>query len=101
MQRWHAERDLMLRRWREEIAKHESDEGYSYCALAPVPPTADEDSCHCYLGMGFMRKRRPHDCGNPRCMLCHLEKYYYPKNRANKRRAAIRQDLLAAGHLGS
>jgi hypothetical protein len=88
----------MLRRWREEIAKHEAfDGGYSYCALAPVPPTADEDACHCYRGMGFMRKRTPHGCGNPRCCVCHWEKYHYPKNRANTRRAAIERDLIAAG----
>lgn len=96
MRRWHEERELMLRRWRQEIAKHEAwgDEGYSYCALAPVPPQNDGD-CHCYRGMGMLRKTRPWDCGKPHCTICHLDKYYYSKNRANIKRKAIETDLAS------
>jgi hypothetical protein len=95
MRRWHQERDLMLRRWRQEIAKHEasSDEGYPYAALAPVPPTGVQ-GCHCYRGMGTMRKRSPWDCGNPRCGVCHHEKWL-PKARHAARRAAIDAELNA------
>lgn len=96
MKRWHEDRDLMLRRWREEIAKHEMDI-YSYCSLAPVPPEADIDSCHCYKGMGFLRKKKPHDCGNPKCMVCHFDKYYYHKARHNKKIKAIRENLAGWG----
>jgi hypothetical protein len=100
VRRWHEERPLMLRRWRQEIAIHEAwlgagETGYSYCALAPLPPTSDE-KCHCYRGPGFLRKRKPHDCGNPRCGCCHYAKFQ-PKNRANVKREAIRFELEVAG----
>jgi len=42
MYRWHSERYLMLRRWREEIAKHEQPD-YSYCSLAPIPAEKKDD----------------------------------------------------------
>jgi len=96
MRRWHLERSLMLRRWREEVAKHEYP-GYPPCGLAPVPPQGDPDTCHCYRGMGVLRKRKPYDCGNSRCPVCHLDKFYYPKRRADRRRRAIALDLAADG----
>lgn len=80
----------MLRRWREEISKHE---GYLQGYLAPVPPDKNINSCHCYKGMGFLRKRSPYDCGNPRCTVCHFDKYYNKKNRNNIKRKAIKQDM--------
>jgi hypothetical protein len=108
MRRWHSpkERALMLRRWRQEIAQHERWR-YSRAALAPVPPdkcavdpyvvlrglrTRFPDPCHCYDGMGFMRKQRPFGCGRARCQLCHYGKWF-PKARHNKRLAAINRDL--------
>lgn len=45
---------------------------------------------------GFWRKRKPFDCGNPRCGLCHSEKFYGAKARGNERRRAIDFDLRAA-----
>jgi hypothetical protein len=101
----------MLRRWRQEIAQHETRgdrgrvRGYPHGALAPVPPQDCEiwegmfrgGLCHCYAGMGFMRKRTAYGCGNPRCAVCHYEKFYVPKARANKQRAAINYELEAAG----
>ena len=95
MRRWHSprERAIMLRRWREEIAKHED----MWFGQAPLPPTAGHDSCHCYRGMGFLRKRKPYDCGNPRCGICHFDKYRHPKARAKKLRDAIEFDRGAWG----
>lgn len=92
MRRWHEDRNLMLRRWREEIAKHEFED-YPYCSLAPIPAEKKDDVCHCYRGMGFLRKKSPHDCGNPRCMVCHLDKYYYPKNRHTNKIKSIQENL--------
>jgi hypothetical protein len=94
MKRWHSprERALMLRRWRQEIAKHED----IWFGQAPLPPTADADACHCYRGMGFLRKRKPFDCGNPRCGICHFDKYRQPKARARKVRQAIEFDVRAS-----
>lgn len=100
MRRWHAERDLMLRRWKNEIAQHGGYEGYriylgnSYLEV-PLPPVVCDDSCHCFAGPGFFRKRKPFDCGNPRCGMCHSEKFWAPKARANKKRAAIQYELDA------
>lgn len=87
MRRWHAERELMLRRWRQEIADHED---YPYCALAPIPPSQCDMKCHCYLGPGFMRKNRPYGCGRARCMLCHYDKLCVPR-RAQEKRAWQRE----------
>lgn len=44
---------------------------------------------------GRWRKRKPLDCGRPRCFSCHSEKFYVPKARANKKRAAIEFELRA------
>jgi hypothetical protein len=94
----------MLRRWRLEIARHESPAahvgGYAFAALAPIPPQDREvweadlpgRLCHCYRGMGTMRKRTL-GCANPRCGLCHAEKFYAPKARSAKNRAAIAYEL--------
>lgn len=41
------------------------------------------------------RKRHPLDCGDTRCCTCHYDKFYAPKARNNKRRAAIRFELEA------
>lgn len=93
----------MLRRWREEIWKHEYDYRCENLrgGLAPLPPTPDLcgtglEPCHCYRGMGFMRKRRPLDCGKTRCGSCHYEKFYLPKHRREKRLAAIDFEFAAS-----
>lgn len=107
MNRWHSprERTLMLSRWRLEIAQHEKwpsfGQGrkgfrqYGFVDQAPLPPLTDGDSCHCYRGMGYFRKRHPLDCGNPRCGLCHYGKFHTRKARASKRREAIEFELHA------
>lgn len=94
MKRWHEEVPLMVRRWRMEIAKHE---GMARRSLAPVPPEPDDESCHCYRGPGFMRKRRPYGCSNPRCAICHFEKLYAPKDRYNRKRLAIEFERATSG----
>lgn len=72
----------MLRRWRVELAKHAED---------PHP------ACHCLRGPGFLRKRRPYGCGNPRCGVCHYDKFYARKTRAARRSVAINYELAAGG----
>jgi hypothetical protein len=85
MKRWHEERDLMLGRMTLERHKH-----------GVAPDVRDGAICHCLLGIGFVRKRRPYGCSNPRCALCHYEKFNLPKARAAQRRDAIEFDLRAA-----
>lgn len=86
MRRWHAETRLMFRRWKIEMGKH----GYDW----RDPPT-DPDACHCAQGIGSMRKKRPYDCGNVRCGICHYSKYGTPKDRYNRRRRAIESEIYA------
>lgn len=90
MYRWHNERSLMLRRWKEEMGSHRYD--------WRNPPT-DPNACHCAQGIGSMRKRTPQGCGNPRCGICHYEKFFLPKARATKKRAAISYEREAEGGL--
>ena len=101
MRRWHVEREIMLRRWRNEIADHGGHSGWRLNGWtgnswleAPVPPPAcDLDTCHCFRGVGYFRKRKPFDCGSPQCGLCHYGKWIH--NRQNERRAAIEFELRA------
>jgi hypothetical protein len=41
----------------------------------------DGDICHCLLGIGFVRKRRPYGCIKPRCLVCHCDKDLEPNAR--------------------
>jgi hypothetical protein len=92
MKRWHAERSLMLRRWRVEIQKHE-DLGREH--PFPHDGCSAPDVCHCYRGPGYFRKRRPLGCGNPRCCVCHYEKFFEPKARGRRKRDAIAYEIAA------
>ena len=83
MRRWHEERSLMLRRWKIEMDKH----GYDW--RNPPDPKCDRDSCHCAAGIGSVRKKKPLDCGRPRCGVCHGEKFYAPKRRGATKREEI------------
>lgn len=84
MRRWHEERSLMLRRWKMEMRLH----GYDW--RNPPDPKCDRNACHCAAGIGSMRKKKPLDCGNPRCGVCHGDKFFGPKARGTKKRDAIR-----------
>jgi len=103
MQRWHKDKAIMLKRWRQEIALHGGHDGwklppftYGVGLEAPIPPiTCDSPPCHCYAGPGFFRKRKPMDCGNPRCGHCHCGKW--DRARHNEKLAAIRFELEANG----
>jgi hypothetical protein len=100
MHRWHAERNLMLRRWRQELANHgdgvrESKNFWRFPTSYLAPPSLAPDvDCHCARGIGTMRKTDPHDCGRPRCGCC--QKFYVPKARHNKKLAALRFEALAS-----
>lgn len=88
MRRWHSETALMHRRWRDEMRKH----GYDW--RNPPDPACDGTVCHCVAGIGSMRKRRPLDCGRPRCGICHWSKYWEPRRRAAVKRAAIEYAMM-------
>jgi hypothetical protein len=104
MRRWHNEKErrIMLRRWRAEIAAHETwgndlPNGsygragvHGYC-LAPLPPDPDGD-CHCYRGPGYFRKRTPFGCS---CDLCKWDKHAW--NRSREQRAALKREFEDSG----
>lgn len=94
MRRWHSERDLMLRRWRFEIALHEW--GWSFGSLHPLPPVVCEGSCHCYAGCGFFRNSHPLDCGRSNCGICHVKHVVYRAEKKRERREAWRREWDAA-----
>jgi len=73
MQRFHIERSVMIKRWRQEWIAHGRDFG----------------GCHCGLGMGTMRKHRPHE-GHPSssCRLCALERALARQQRRRERYAS-------------
>lgn len=86
----------MHRRWRIELAVHAEDRSYHWPAPTSCAATTD---CHCANGIGTVRKKKPLDCGRVRCGVCHGEKFFAPKNRGAKKRAAIAWDLKAAGEI--
>lgn len=103
MYRWHrgCERNLMLRRWRAEIAEHESwalggrtypngNYAWGRWSMAPLPPIICDDSCHCYKGPGFFRKNRPFGCS---CSMCKSGKLEAKWGRGNRKRNAIKFEL--------
>lgn len=93
MRRWHQEREIMLRRWRQELAKHEGLRP----ARVSIPPDGDAETCHCYRGMGFMGKRRPFGCGRPHCLLCHRDKLGDGAVRQRDFARELAHEWLAAG----
>jgi hypothetical protein len=74
----------MFRRWREEMAKH----GYD-------PNDPPENGCHCAKGIGFLRKRKPYDCGRPNCGVCHTDPQVYRARKRKERQEAIKRELNA------
>lgn len=101
MQRWHRDRQLMLRRWRMELAKHGDGDphsrrgGYPRYALAPSSLAASVD-CHCADGIGTMRKATPFGHRHHACPFCNPDKFL-PKARGTAKRRAIAFDLTAEG----
>lgn len=97
MKRWHEERDLMMRRWRKELATHGSGEKHATWQephdFAAPPSWASAIECHCAAGIGTMRKHTL-GCGRARCGICHWGKFNDPKRRAAKKRDAIEYSLL-------
>lgn len=95
MKRWHSgvEVALMTRRWKLEMEIH----GYDWRnppELSCVPSEQGVRAvCHCAAGIGALRWKKPYDCGNTRCSMCHYEKFGR-KCRAAKKRAAIEYSML-------
>jgi hypothetical protein len=89
----------MLRRWRQELARHGFEVGqpYPWCALAP-PGDAEGIDCHCARGIGSMRKMRPFGCSKGRTCICRWHKNHYVlKRHAGKFRTELAYEWAATG----
>lgn len=98
MRRWHAERDLMLGRWRVELGNHTGSvlgtvKTANYFWKAP-PASACNVDCHCANGIGTMRRHRPYDSHGK---WKKYEKLFENRKRVNQKRAAIKFELEAEG----
>lgn len=83
MRRWHSERELMLKRWRQELGNHVYAAGMTWQA---PPVMACGIECHCARGIGTMRKQRPYGGYGWN----KWDKHFDHKKRGNARREAIR-----------
>jgi hypothetical protein len=86
MQRFHIERYIMLKRWRQEWEIHGRDFA----------------NCRCGLGMGTMRKHRPRESHpSSSCRLCALERSWAHQIRRRARygaRSVINEALSEVIH---
>ena len=115
MKRWHEEKALMMKRWKIELSKHEpwnlgrelakGKEARTICGI-----TLTGKFCHCEIGPGSCRKKRPY--GHPSQCSCKAEKWWKNKygkllnNRArysvkygrqDARRRALKWEAVAEG----
>ena len=86
----------MLGRWRQEIATHERGSAFP-TAVVPPEPDADAEACHCYRGMGVMRKSRATGCGRALCGICHPHKRWPSRRRRAQTTAALSYEWDAWG----
>lgn len=85
MKRFQMDRPIMVKRWRKEWEAHGRDFG----------------NCHCGLGMGTMRKHRPHE-SHPSsscrvCMWTRLAAYQKRRRQRYEARAVIEEGLQDSG----
>lgn len=81
MKRFHLERSLMIKRWRQEWHNHGRDFG----------------DCHCGRGIGTMRKHRPQEGHSSKnCRVCALARLLARQQR-RKRRYAAKYYILDGG----
>lgn len=84
VKRWHQEKDRTVREWKKHRKVHTDSNKNS---RGKVGVSAYVVDCICDEQIGRFRKKDAYDCGNPRCWMCHNDKF--PK------REKTRQELLA------
>jgi hypothetical protein len=104
MKRWHEERTIAEREWREHRLTHiESNRlksigvGFGKRKPGSFP---DEVDCACDDQVGRFRKRRAHGCGKPGCLLCHGDKFPRRRPTMQERLAELRlsEQLIDLAH---
>jgi len=71
MKRWHEESARTHREWKKHWRSHVASN------VEKSIPGKDpyEVDCVCDKQKGRFRKKKDLDCGNPRCHMCHADKY--------------------------
>lgn len=74
MRRWHQDKKITVREWRKHRQTHvESNEWRAHLRVGISSKVVD---CECDEQIGRFRKKDAFDCGNPRCGICHFDKFY-------------------------
>lgn len=72
MKRWHEEYERTRREWKKHRKRHvEQNKDWS----DKVGVSAYVVDCECDEQKGRFRKTKAFDCGNPRCYICHSDKF--------------------------
>lgn len=71
MKRWHSELSISKRNWSIHRRMHVEDNKRRNILFAD--PFVVE--CECDEQIGRFRKKDAYDCGNPRCFICHSDKF--------------------------
>jgi hypothetical protein len=71
MKRWTQDYFVTLRQWKLHHEMHVAEKKNYVREPGKAPYEID---CQCDEQKGRFRKRDAHDCGRPRCMLCHCDK---------------------------
>lgn len=75
MKRWHEEYKVFYRQWKIHRKSHvdnNKDRGGQRNRIGVDPYVVD---CACDDQVGRFRKKDAWDCGNPRCGICHQDKF--------------------------
>jgi hypothetical protein len=74
MRRWHAEKKIAYRNWRNHRRLHiKSNLDNQYPDRIGCDPY--EVDCECDNQIGRYRKKDAYDCGKPLCICCHYNKW--------------------------
>jgi len=86
MRRWVNDYFVTLRQWKLHRAMHVAIRNNYVSERGEVPYDID---CQRDEQKGRFRKRDAHDCGRPRCMLCHCDKVPKRKPTLLEKKTAI------------
>jgi hypothetical protein len=98
MKRWHEDYRVTYREWRRHRNFHvELNRFWNPKAGRSI----FEIDCACDTQVGRFRKRHAHECGIPRCLVCHGHKYPRREPTRQEVRADVtfREQLAEAGSL--
>lgn len=88
MKRWHEEYFRIYREWKKHHDQHvESNKNYGARDIGRDPYEID---CVCDKQIGRFRKKDNGDCGQPRCWMCHSDKFPKREKTRQERKADLR-----------